>query len=232
MKILFSFCILLLSINCQSAVLINNKLWNKGTVLNVVFINGTKMQHRLVQKIAPQWLTNTSLSFKFFNSFSEAPNKTHIRINFQSINGSQLGNHQDYFSKRTTMNLFDLTSNQISESTAQRIILHEFGHALGFEHEYRSHHWPYGTNAFDKIILNCIPKMKQIGYILQLAREKCKDINSPIQALGSLTTAYDEMSIMSYPLSFILENGLTKYIKPHSKLSHLDKYAMQRWYSK
>jgi hypothetical protein len=223
---------LLLSFHCHSAVMIKDKLWKSNTTLNIVFIDGSKEQHQFVKKIAPQWLHNTNLSFNFFDSFINASKQTHIRISFQLQNGSQLGDHEDYLSQSVTMSLFDLTSNHISDLSKQRIVLHEFGHALGFEHEYRSHHWPYGAQPIKTIISNCIPKMIKIGYSENTAKQKCKLLNSPVSISTSYSTAYDEMSIMNYPLSFIQKNETAKTIKAHTTLSYLDKYAMQRWYSK
>lgn len=222
---------LLLTFNSNCAVIIKDKMWKPNTVLNVVFIDGSQKQQQFVKTIATQWLLNTNLSFHFFDSFANAPKQTHIRISFKLQNGSQLGNHKDYFSKSITMSLFDLTLDQVSVNSKKRIILHEFGHSLGFEHEYRNHHWPYGMQPIQKIIFNCLPKMIKIGYVKITAKDKCETINSPVKLNDSYTTAYDEMSIMNYPLSFIQNNGIAKTIKVQSTLSYLDKYAMQFWYA-
>lgn len=216
----------------QSAVLVKNKLWKKDTVLNVVFLDGNPKLHQLVKSIAPQWLQQTSLSFQFFSNLSSAPKQTHIRISFNLHSGSRLGNHQDYQSKTATMNLFDLVSNQTSDSGAQRLILHEFGHALGFEHEYRSSYWPYDTKVIEQIIVDCYPKMELIGYSSQTAKQRCQTINAPINSKLAYLTAYDEGSIMNYPMSFILKDGGEKNIKAAINLSTLDHYAIQLWYGK
>ncbi len=215
---------------CHSAVLVKNKQWQKGTTLNVVFLDGSQQLQRLVSETAPLWLEDTSLSFQFYASSESAPKLTHIRISFKLHSGSQLGNHKDYTSRFPTMNLFDLTSNQISDSGARRLILHEFGHALGLEHEYRNQYWPYGVQVIQPILNDCYPKMEIIGYSIKAAMEHCKEINSPISSKTAKLTAYDERSIMNYPISFELPSGVLKHIKPAVNLSVLDKHAVQQWY--
>ncbi len=220
------------SLSPKTAVLIKDKQWQKNMVLNVVFLDGSSDLHQLVRQTAPEWLQNTSLSFQFFDQLNQAPTQTHIRISFKLHSGSTLGDHQDYVSKTPTMNLFDLTSKHISDSRAQRLILHEFGHALGFEHEYRSRYWPYGERVIKQVTANCYPKMELIGYSPQLAVTHCKDINATINSSLAYLTAYDENSIMNYPISFEQKDGSNKQIKAAVSLSILDRYAMERWYGR
>lgn len=229
--ICLALAMLFWSLSPKAAVLIKNKQWQKGMVLNVVFLDGTPDLHKLVRETAPDWLQSTSLSFRFFDQLSKAPSQTHIRISFTLHSGSQLGDHQDYVSKYPTMNLFDLTLEEISDSGAKRLILHEFGHALGFEHEYRSSHWPYGLVAIERIIKDCYPKMETIGYSHSSAIEHCQAINATVDSNRARLTAYDELSIMNYPMSFERKNGQSKRIRPVIKLSILDRYAIQLWYA-
>lgn len=212
--------------------MIKDKQWQKGMVLNVVFLDGPPVLHKLVRDTAPDWLQKTSLSFEFFDQLDRAPKQTHIRISFALHSGSRLGDHQDYVSKYPTMNLFDLTSTLISDSRAKRLILHEFGHALGFEHEYRSSLWPYGPAPIERIIEDCYPKMENIGYSHLSAIEHCRTINATIDSNFAHLTAYDENSIMNYPMAVVRTDGSSKQIKASVSLSLLDRYAIERWYTK
>ncbi len=217
------------TLTAHSAVLIKDKQWAQNQTLNVLFLDGDLITQQLVKKIASQWLTNTNLKFNFYHDAKTAPKQTHIRISFLSHTGSQLGNHQDYLSQSPTMGLFDLSSNDISDNGSIRIILHEFGHALGLEHEYRSPYWPYGIQSIKQYIQDCLPKMQLIGYSPAGAKAHCQTINASIKIKKALLTAYDELSIMNYPSSFIFDN--TQYqIKPAVKLSVLDRHAIQQWY--
>ena len=213
------------------AVLIKNKQWSQNMVLNVVFLDGNQEQRQLIRRIAPKWLNKTSLSFKFYNDLTSAPKNTHVRISFLLQSGSRLGDHQDYLSKDATMNLFDLSSGRLSESGAKRLILHEFGHALGLTHEYRSPYWPYGEKVLMQILRDCYPKMERIGHTKQEAKSRCETINKQVDPKRAKKTAYDEYSVMNYPTTFTTKNGTNKTIKAHSKLSYLDQYAIQLWYS-
>jgi len=230
MSLVMTFLLLFFSIVSHSAVLIKEKQWQKGITLNVVFLDGSDDLQQLIKDTAPQWLQKTSLSFKFFDNLAVAPKSTHIRISFELHSGSVLGDHGDYLSKYPTMNLFDLTTGQMSESAAQRLILHEFGHALGFEHEYRSEYWPYGEQKILPIIKACYPKMELVGYSEQAAKDHCDEINAPVTSNLAFVTAYDEYSIMNYPMTFIQPDGSHKLIKASTKLSLLDHHAVQQWY--
>ncbi len=214
----------------NAAVLVKDKRWTNHTQLNVVFLDGSDAVQQKVKTIAPQWLQKTGLAFRFYVGLASAPKKTHIRISFKQNNGSQLGNHQDYLSHYPTMNLSRLNSDRISQRSVKRLILHEFGHALGFEHEYLSHYWPYEQIPLVKILNDCYPKMEAIGYSKAEASTRCQQINQTLNQQTTLQTAYDEASIMNYPMQWIQSNGNKKVILASYQLSYLDHYAMQLWY--
>ena len=233
---IISLCfILIVGLFCaqiNGAVLVKDKRWDNGSTLNVVFLDGPSSLHHLVKQIAPVWLEGSSLRFAFYTELESAPSDTHIRISFESHSGSQLGNHRDYNSRFPTMNLKTLSDEQISDKGSIRLILHEFGHALGFEHEYRNQDWPYGEKVIKTITQDCYTKMENIGYSEKNAITHCKAINNTVEKDTAFSTAYDELSIMNYAISFTDSNGQEKSIKPTFKLSFLDKYAITRWYNK
>ncbi len=220
------------SLNLNAAVIVIDKMWSSNTELVVVFLDGDPVLIDKVKNISQQWLKKTNLSFKFYLSLNTAPNKTHIRVSFKSHTGSKLGNQKDLLSKEATLNLFDLTSSKISDSGAQRLILHEFGHALGLEHEFRSPYWPYNQAANAKIIKKCAPKMKFLGYSDKKAISKCSEISSKLKESSVHSTAYDEISIMNYAIVFTDTKGRFKSIPAQTELSYLDQYALQKWYPK
>jgi hypothetical protein len=222
--------IALINLQLSAAVLIKDKQWANQSMINVVFLDGPKHAHQKVIKIAPLWLQQSGLRFKFYGPLSRLPQDKHIRVSFKSHSGSLLGNHNDYQSNYPTMNLKSLVVGQLSAQEVKRLILHEFGHALGFEHEYRSKYWPYGNAALNQVKESCYPQMQSIGYDKASAKTHCDRINSRLSNANALTTAYDERSIMNYSMSFTTKDGNNKVIPANFKLSLLDKYAIRRWY--
>lgn len=231
----YILCYLIISSFFQTAfaaVLVKDKMWPNHSVLNVVFIDGNKQQKQQVILYAPLWLVDSGLSLKFFDSFANAPDKTHIRVSFNSHTGSQLGNHGDYWSKQPTLLLNQLNQQDLPDASIRRLILHEFGHALGFEHAYRNPKWPFGQQAIDRQINDCTPRLEKIGYSYSEAQRKCVEINSPLIKHQVYTTIYDENSIMNYPQKIVLKNKKVKYIQAKTQLSVLDHLAIQQWYGK
>jgi hypothetical protein len=223
---------LMWSFAAGAAVIPKNKLWSSESSLVVVFIDGSESQKELVKRYAPLWLETSKLSFSFFDGFINAPKETHIRINFQSHTGSLIGNHGNFLSKDPTLLLDQLNQTDLPESVLKRFILHEFGHALGFEHEYRNPKWPYGLPAIEEHINGCIPRLKDIGFAPLLAQQRCIDINKPLKKVEVNATIYDEFSIMNYPQRILLNDGSYKQITSLSDLSVLDILAIERWYGK
>ncbi|WP_210330514.1 hypothetical protein [Aliikangiella sp. G2MR2-5] len=223
---------LLLSSPSNAATLAKDRMWPPGSIINVLFLDGSPEQMDRVRAVAPLWLVESSLVFRFFESPKEAPALTHIRISFFNQSGSRLGAHGDYQSLDATMQLAELNHYDLESSLAQRYILHEFGHALGLEHEYRNPRWPYGEKAIEEHIERCIPRLQNNAFNKEEAAVRCNEINTKLDSSNSHFTAYDKLSIMNYPQSITLEEGQKVLIKATTRLSILDKLAISRWYGK
>jgi hypothetical protein len=74
--------------------------------------------------------------------------------------------------------------------------------------------------------------MQDIGFEPISAKQKCREINQPLDKSQVKSTIYDESSIMNYPQNILLEDGTIKNIASMTKLSVLDKLAIQQWYGK
>ena len=220
------------SLWCDAAVLVKNKMWPPRSTLNIVFIDGSENLKNQVKAIAPLWIKNTGLTFQFFDGLAQAPQKTHIRVSFNQHTGSTLGDHGDYYSSDPTLLLAELSQPDLAPESIKRFILHEFGHALGFEHEYRSPRWPFGDAPIQQQINNCQPRLQNLNYTTTQARVECEQINRQLAAKDVKTTTFDEFSIMNYPQVIQLANDEIKHIKAAYKLSLLDKLAVQQWYPK
>jgi hypothetical protein len=107
------------------------KLWQVGQELRIRFLDGTPALHERVKALANTWLDYANLRFTFGN-FADAE----IRITFQG-NGyrSLIGTDTLLRSEpQPTMILGGFTQDA-DEELLRRVVLHEFGHALGCVHE-------------------------------------------------------------------------------------------------
>lgn len=103
---------------------------NTGVItLGVHFIEATSDQRETVESLAPQWLEG-ELGRTIAFQFGVDADHSEIRIAFDpgGGNNSKVGRKALGVSKsRRTMNL---------AQTTRRAVLHEFGHALGLQHEH------------------------------------------------------------------------------------------------
>ena len=104
---------------------------NTGVItLGIHFLNGGDLQKTLVRNAATSWLSGelgTRMEFRF-----DVPrNQAHITISFNNSgnNSSIVGRESALYAQtRDTMSLSDLVDH---------VVQHEFGHALGLQHEHQ-----------------------------------------------------------------------------------------------
>lgn len=104
-----------------------SKHWINGSVLKVKFLGGTTEQHKTVKLVVKEWENNCNIAFNFVDTLP-----ADIRITFNPDDGawSYVGTDNKYIPQNEpTMNLGWLDTG---------VILHEFGHALGFAHEHQN----------------------------------------------------------------------------------------------
>ncbi|MBD2065978.1 hypothetical protein H6F93_00220 [Leptolyngbya sp. FACHB-671] len=108
-------------------------LWETGKTLRVRFLDGDPIIHAKVEQVAHQWSKFANIKFRFGND----PD-AEIRISFtRSGSWSMLGTGALQVARsEPTMNFGWLTPTSPDEEYS-RVVLHEFGHALGFTHEHK-----------------------------------------------------------------------------------------------
>ena len=118
--------------------LIKSKKWTTGVTLRCRFLDGSLKMRRKVEKIAHQWEQFAKIRFKFVSAGA-----AEIRISFFADSGSWSAVGRDALNQaffplhQPTMN-YGWLRDDTNDEEYSRVVLHEFGHALGCIHEHQS----------------------------------------------------------------------------------------------
>ncbi len=175
------------------AALLNGAKWNIGSVITVRFLDGREDLQNRVKKVAEEWtapgMANLTLEFR-----NNGP--TDIRIAFQQGNGSwsYLGTMcRQIPEPQPTMNYGWLTPTSPDEEL-RRVVIHEFGHALGLIHEHQN---PRGGIQWNKDAVVSDLSGPPNNWDLATIENNIFRKYQP----GEVTaTPVDSLSIMMYPI--------------------------------
>ncbi|MBN1400328.1 MAG: peptidase [Anaerolineae bacterium] len=109
-------------------------LWRPGRTLRVRFLDGLPEVQAKVVAIARRWMDHANIVLEFVQA-----GDAEIRISFEADDGSWSYIGTDALgipSHRPTMN-FGWLRPETSDIEYRRVVLHEFGHALGCIHEHQ-----------------------------------------------------------------------------------------------
>jgi serralysin len=126
------------------AALLNEARWNV-TRLNVAFLEGDPGLQQRVLAVAREWTGPDMANLQFAET---SDSQGDIRVAFQQGNGSwsYLGTHAQHIDAgEPTMNFGWLTPES-SDDDVRRVVLHEFGHAIGLIHEHQNPQKPIDWN--------------------------------------------------------------------------------------
>lgn len=173
------------------AAVLNGAKWPVASVITVRFLSGDPTLQQRVRKVTEEWTNLAALTLDFRTS---AP--TDIRIAFIEGNGSwsHLGTMcRDIPEPKPTMNFGWLTPSS-SDDELRRVVLHEFGHALGLIHEHQN---PDGGITWNRAAVIADLSGPPNNWDAQTIENNIFKKYAP----DALTeTGLDPLSIMMYPI--------------------------------
>ncbi len=129
----------------DAAVVERRYQWPNGAELHIGFLDGSREAREAVAELAARWTEHANLTWKFH--LGDAPRRADILIQFDSDGcTSALGTSSRYSAEvgDASMNLCHM-DQRIGSDRFRRVVLHEFGHALGLHHEHQNprvqHEW-------------------------------------------------------------------------------------------
>lgn len=195
------------------------KMWDVGQTLRVKMLGGTPFVRAKVRQYAEEWTRYANIHFAFVDDSSQAE----IKVVFdQPGSWSMVGRDALWVPfDFATMN-FGWLTDDTAESEFSRVVLHEFGHALGLVHEHQS---PVAGIQWDR--------EKVYAHFLESDGWDRAMVDSQVFAKYSVQSTnfsqFDPTSIMEYwiPASVTLDGH---EVVGGSVLSDTDKEYIRRWY--
>ena len=177
----------------SKAALLNEFKWQSGTQVKVRFVEGDPQLQERVRAVAEEWTGSSmaNLSLQFVDE-----GDADIRIAFQQGDGSwsYLGTMcQQIPADEPTMNYGWLEPDS-TDDELRRVVLHEFGHALGLIHEHQNPNRPIAWNRAAVIADLSGPPNNWDEATIEHNIFKQYDPES------LLSTPTDALSIMMYPI--------------------------------
>jgi len=119
--------------------LVTKSMWKKGQTITVAFLDGSALQKKKTKKYARYWTDKTKANANIKLKFVSGKNAM-IRISFIADDGSWSTVGTDCFLEdpgKPTMN-YGWLRNDSDDQEWERVVVHEFGHALGCIHGHES----------------------------------------------------------------------------------------------
>ncbi len=196
------------------------RLWENGKRLRVRFLDGDPVVQQKIAAIAHEWEQYTNLELDFVSDGA-----AEIRISFREVGFSWSTVGTDSLTRARTqpsMN-YGWLKPTTGDREYRRVVLHEFGHALGMIHEHQNPA-AAGRIPWDK------PKVYAYYARQDWSHQDVDENIFEVYAEDATNfTAFDPTSIMEYPVPDELTIG-SYAIGWNTELSEADKEFMRRQY--
>jgi hypothetical protein len=192
------------------------KLWRPGRTLEIRFMDGSETQRRRVVEHALEWTRHANLRFDFGDH-----EHAQIRVSFTFEPGgawSAVGTdalHRPTFPLHEPTMCLGWLEDETDDNEYSRVVLHEFGHAIGCIHEHQT---PLGGMKWNKEAVYAFYAGPPNRWSREDVDDQVLDKYAKSQILG---TAFDPDSIMLYefPAELLLDGKATH---ENNKLSAKD----------
>lgn len=116
--------------------LLAGKNWLPGRILKICFLDGSQLQRKRTMAHASGWLKYANIKY----DFSASRPQSNIRISFKADPGSwsYVGTDNLGIAKNDPTMNFGWLEDDTEDMEYSRVVLHEFGHALGCIHEHQN----------------------------------------------------------------------------------------------
>jgi len=226
-------------------VVVRSLLWRPGETVKVCFRSGTQKARARVAQFASEWMKYANLKLDFGDADNpqtcQGDPSESIKIDFidsgpkagfWSALGT-LSRKSDHSLNLSFLGRDELPRNkagqQMPEAEARRIVLHEFGHALGLFHEHQSPRAGCAAEYYEEAVL-------AFGALRGWSREQTiRNFQQLAETPELNATAVDRKSIMHYSLPpWLFKGGESNpcAIQPNFDLSEGDKTFIAKVYPK
>lgn len=204
------------------AFVVTSKLWKPGRTLRVRFIGGTPAVLEKVKQYANEWTNHIGITFDFGNQ----PD-AEIRIAFvKDGSWSYIGTDcLTIPNNEPTMN-YGWFDQPVSEAEYSRVIIHEFGHALGMPHEHNHPNVdiPWNKEAVYRYYMGPPNNWSRAQVDNNLFAKYDRTLTKH--------SVFDTQSIMLYPIPTEFVTDPKFAVGWNTKLSETDKQFMEMVYPK
>jgi hypothetical protein len=219
-----------------AAVLDGMRLWGVGQTLHICFTDPSPAEMRArIARIADEWTQYANLHFDFGSNPADpqmcAPGKEKsydITISFRgaTMSASYVGTlSRDHYPSMMLPG-FDIPNQAgVSDRNYRRVVLHEFGHAIGLQHELQSPN----ANCYNEINWSTAEAFyKAKGWSDQDIKDNFQPMSNEYRTAQNAlkATPFDKLSIMKYfiPSRFLKKGEASPCYSPQNyDLSPTDK---------